>query len=191
MRHTARRIALIATITAASTAGAMIANAFTHHQTAVSVRAGAYAVQGTPIGLDVHQRLTLNGVALGAPIGEVLPPCDGQPSAATTFCHLPLTGQANEDRSADVVGFAAGTDDDGKPLVTGMTIATGPDDTTVVGVSAIVRPEEGLPMMVRLTSAYGPPSSTNVDMQSATWDMGDQRLTLDKSFGNTEITLSR
>lgn len=76
------------------------------------------------IGYDQHNHMTLNGVPLGVPVDVALPACQGDPEVSKVLCHGPLSKGIGDYLVADVYGFDAGKDQDGKPVVKAMSIET-------------------------------------------------------------------
>ncbi|MDN7542349.1 hypothetical protein [Burkholderia cenocepacia] len=99
---------------ASSIVGATVVHLAGSHKSAQSVSAPAsnamqaiHTVRGALIGHDSDGHWTLNGVALGVPLDDAMPACQGDPQAATALCHTPLTPtyDGSKELKADVYGF--------------------------------------------------------------------------------------
>ncbi|HIH2744584.1 TPA: hypothetical protein ACYLN4_000242 [Burkholderia lata] len=108
------------------------------------------------LGRDLKNHLTLNGVPIGVPLDDVMPPCQGDPKAAKALCHGPVRGPW---ASVDVYGFWEGEAFDGKPLVPNMRAHMNADATLIRMVDVRIDPSAGLPVLFALYDGLGMPDS--------------------------------
>jgi hypothetical protein len=127
------------------------------------------------IGYDQHNHMTLNSVPLGVPVAVALPACEGDPKVLKVLCHGPLSKGIGDYLEADVYGFDAGKDRDGKPVVKAMSIHTvSLNDMTITQVVGEIATTSALPTIVSTTEALGTPGmSSFLDMKHVDWGEKD------------------
>lgn len=149
-------------------------------------------IKGSLIGYDQHNHMTLNGVPLGVPVDVALPACQGDPKQSTVLCHGPLSKGIGGDVVADLYGFDAGKDGDGKPVVKAMSIETvALNDMTIYQVSARIATTSAIPTIVKTTEAMGTPTmSSNGGTNDVTWgDRDGNSLWMDQWLHTDEATM--
>lgn len=147
-----------------------------------------HAVHGALIAHDIDGHKTLNGVALGVPLDDAMPACQGDPQSATSLCHTPLTRtyDGSKELKADVYGFGARNDDDGHPTVRSMTVTTSIDSTVIKEVTAYTTRASAYATFLQTSQVLGAPTRVRDDYTS--WDVAqDQTVLLD----TTSISLYR
>ncbi|MBU7436110.1 MULTISPECIES: hypothetical protein [Burkholderiaceae] len=147
-----------------------------------------HTVREALIGHDSDGHKTLNGVALGVPLDDAMPACQGDPQSATSLCHTPLTRtyDGSKELNADVYGFGARKDDDGHPTVTSMTVTTNIDSTVIKEVTAYTTRASAYATFLQTSQVLGAPTRVRDDYTS--WDVAqDQTVLLD----TTSISLYR
>lgn len=137
---------------------------------AANVTQDIHTVRGALIGHDSDGHKTLNGVALGVPLDDAMPACQGDPQAATALCHTPLTPtyDGSKELKADVYGFGARMDDDGHPTVTSMVVTTSISSTVIKDVTAHIASASTYKTFLETSQALGTP--TRVDDYFTSWD---------------------
>ena len=137
-----------------------------------------HKLRDTLFGYDGDRHLALDGVALGAPLDDAMPACEGDPQKSTILCHTPLTRsyKTSPELTADVYGFAPKNDDNGQPMVTAMKITTNVDSTVIKSVEAVVEKRSSFNTFLTMSQAFGKP-----DLESsyaASWDLSGNRSIL-------------
>ncbi|MCA8180678.1 hypothetical protein [Burkholderia vietnamiensis] len=156
-----------------------------------------HAVNGNHTARDVREALighdsdghkTLNGVALGVPLDDAMPACQGDPQSATSLCHTPLTRSydGSKELNADVYGFGARNDDDGHPTVRSMTVTTNIDSTVIKEVTAYTTRASAYATFLQTSQVLGAPTSVRDDYTS--WDVAQDQTVL---LNTTSISLYR
>lgn len=147
---------------------------------------GNHTVRGALIAHDSDGRKTLNGVALGVPLDDAMPACQGDPQSATALCHTPLTRtyDGSKELKADVYGFGPHKDDDGHPTVTSMTVTTSIDSTVIKEVTAYTTRASAYATFLQTSQVLGAPTHVKGDYTS--WDVAHDRTVL---LSTTSISL--
>ncbi|MBR8082548.1 hypothetical protein KDX23_07295 [Burkholderia vietnamiensis] len=147
-----------------------------------------HTVREALIGHDSDGHKTLNGVALGMPLDDAMPACQGDPQSATALCHTPLTRtyDGSKELKADVYGFGARKDDDGHPTVTSMTVTTNIDSTVIKDVTAYTTRASAYATFLQTSQVLGTP--TRVDDYYTSWDLAQDQTVL---LNTTSISLYR
>ncbi|WP_334035522.1 hypothetical protein [Burkholderia orbicola] len=145
-----------------------------------------HTVRGALIGHDSDGHRTLNEVALGVPLDDAMPACEGDPHKATALCHTPLTRPYDgaKELKADVYGFQTRKDDDGHPTVTSMTVTTNIDSTVIKDVTANIASASTYKVFLQTSQVLGSP--TRVDDFFTSWDPDHSPVIL---LGTSYITL--
>ncbi|MBR8042071.1 hypothetical protein KDW85_27090 [Burkholderia cenocepacia] len=127
-------------------------------------------VRGALIGHDSDGHRTLNEVALGVPLDDAMPACEGDPHKATSLCHTPLKRPYDgaKELTADVYGFGVRKDDEGHPKVTSMVVTTSISSTVIKDVTAHIASASTYKTFLETSQALGTP--TRVDDYFTSWD---------------------
>ncbi|HIH2744585.1 TPA: hypothetical protein ACYLN4_000243 [Burkholderia lata] len=149
---------------------------------------GNHTVRGALIAHDSDGHKTLNGVALGVALDDAMPACQGDPQAATSLCHTPLTRtyDGSKELKADVYGFGPHKDDDGHPTVTSMTVTTSIDATVIKEVTAYTTRASAYATFLQTSQVLGTPH--RVDDCCTSWDLAKNQTVL---LGTSFITLEQ
>ncbi|MGK8200632.1 hypothetical protein [Burkholderia cepacia] len=135
------------------------------------------------IGHDSDGHRTLNKVALGVPLDDAMPACEGDPQNATELCHTPLTRPfaTSSELNADVYGFPVRKDASGNPSVTTMKVTTKLDSTVIKDVTAYTTRESAYETFLQTSQALGAPD--RVDDYYTSWYLSHgQTVLLNATF---------
>ncbi|HDR9491916.1 hypothetical protein [Burkholderia stabilis] len=145
-----------------------------------------HTVRGTLIGHDSDGHRTLNEVALGVPLDDAMPACEGDPHKATSLCHTPLTRPYDgaKELKSDVYGFGVRKDDEGHPKVTSMVVTTSISSTVIKDVTAHIASASTYKTFLETSQVLGIPTLMEDDFTG--WDPGRGPVVL---LGTSFITL--